>query len=442
MTESRQVQLRIVDMRGKSLDSHAVNSAVPRASVDINVAIGQISGLLDDVKMRGVEAVVEVTLARDGVDPRPIKVTKSELAKALAELEPGLRTAIEESISRVRKVSEATMPQSVSVELAPGAKVHQRYQPVDSVGLYVPGGKAVYPSSVVMNVVPAQVAGVPRLVIATPAQKDFGGRPHPTVLATAELLGVEDVLCIGGPAAIAAFAYGLPQIGFDPVNLVTGPGNIYVAAAKRALRGTIGIDSEAGTTEILVLADATANPEFIAFDLVSQAEHDEAAASVLVTDSVDLAEAVLAKITAIADGTKHAERVRVALEGQQSAIVLVDDLAAGVAFANAYATEHLEIHTEDNHATAAEITNAGAIFLGEYSPVSLGDYMAGSNHVLPTGQQAKFGAGLGVSSFLRAQQVIDYDQVGLEAISNLVNEFAKSEGLPAHGEAITARFKN
>jgi histidinol dehydrogenase len=293
-----------------------------------------------------------------------------------------------------------------------------------------------------MNVVPAQVAGVPRLVIATPAQKDFGGRPHPTVLATAELLGVEDVLCVGGPAAIAAFAYGLPQIDFDPVNLVTGPGNIYVAAAKRALRGTIGIDSEAGTTEILVLADATANPEFIAFDLVSQAEHDEAAASVLVTDSADLAEAVLAKITEIADATQHAERVRVALEGQQSAMVLVDDMAAGVAFANAYATEHLEIHTDNNHATAAEITNAGAIFLGEYSPVSLGDYMAGSNHVLPTGQQAKFGAGLGVSSFLRAQQVIDYDQVGLEAIGNLVNEFAKSEGLPAHGEAITARFKN
>ena len=442
MTESRQVQLRIVDMRGKTLDSHAVNSAVPRASVDINVAIGQISDLLEDVKVRGVAAVVEVTLARDGVDPRPIKVAKSELAKALAELEPGLRTAIEESISRVRKVSQATMPQSVSVELAPGAKVHQRYQPVDSVGLYVPGGKAVYPSSVVMNVVPAQVAGVPRLVIATPAQKDFGGRPHPTVLATAELLGVEDVLCVGGPAAIAAFAYGLPQIDFDPVNLVTGPGNIYVAAAKRALRGTIGIDSEAGTTEILVLADATANPEFIALDLVSQAEHDEAAASVLVTDSADLAEAVLAKITEIADATQHAERVRVALEGQQSAIVLVDDMAAGVAFANAYATEHLEIHTDNNHATAAEITNAGAIFLGEYSPVSLGDYMAGSNHVLPTGQQAKFGAGLGVSSFLRAQQVIDYDQVGLEAISNLVNEFAKSEGLPAHGEAITARFKN
>ena len=442
MTESRQVNLRIVDMRGKSLDSQSVNLSVPRASVDINVAIGQISGLLEDVRVRGLDAVVDVTVERDGVDPRPIRVSKAELTKALADLEPGLRTAIEESIVRVRKVSEATMPKPVTVELAAGAKVHQRYQPVDSVGLYVPGGKAVYPSSVVMNVVPAQVARVPRLVVATPAQKDFGGRPHPTVLATAELLGVDEVLCVGGPAAIAAFAYGLPQIDFPSVNLVTGPGNIYVAAAKRALRGTIGIDSEAGTTEILVLADASANPEFIAFDLVSQAEHDEAAASVLVTDSAELAEAVLAAITEIADTTKHAERVRIALEGQQSAIVLVDNLSAGIDFANAYATEHLEIQTADNSATAERITNAGAIFLGAYSPVSLGDYMAGSNHVLPTGQQAKFGAGLGVLSFLRAQQVIDYDETGLSAIGDLVNEFAKSEGLPAHGEAITARFKN
>jgi histidinol dehydrogenase len=442
LTESRQVNLRIVDMRGKSLDSQSVNRAVPRASVDINVAMGQISGLLEDVKTRGVAAVVEVTVERDGVDPQPIRVSKAELTKALADLEPGLRTAIEESIIRVRKVSEATMPKPVTVDLAAGAKVHQRYQPVDSVGLYVPGGKAVYPSSVVMNVVPAQVAGVPRLVVATPAQQDFGGRPHPTVLATAELLGVDEVLCVGGPAAIAAFAYGLPQIDFPSVNLVTGPGNIYVAAAKRALRGTIGIDSEAGTTEILVLADASANPDFIAFDLVSQAEHDEAAASVLVTDSAELAEAVLAAITTIADQTKHADRVRVALEGQQSAIVLVDNLSAGIYFANAYATEHLEIHTADNKATAERITNAGAIFLGAYSPVSLGDYMAGSNHVLPTGQQAKFGAGLGVLSFLRAQQVIDYDEKGLSAIGDLVNEFAKSEGLPAHGEAITARFKN
>jgi histidinol dehydrogenase len=439
LTESQPVKLRIVDLRGKSLDSHSVNQAVPRASVDIDVAMVRISGLLEDIKLRGEAAIVDVTVERDGVDPRPIKVTKGELTQALADLDPALRKAIEESIERVRKVSIATMPKPVSVQLAEGAFVHQRYQPVDSVGLYVPGGKAVYPSSVIMNVVPAQVAGVPRLVVASPAQKDFGGRPHPVVLATAELLGVDEVLCMGGPAAIAGFAYGLPQIGFESVNLVTGPGNIYVAAAKRALRGTIGIDSEAGTTEILVLADQTADAKFIAYDLVSQAEHDEAAASVLVTDSAELANSVLAEISAIAEATEHSARVRSALEGQQSAVVLVDDLAAGVAFANAYATEHLEIHTTDDQFTLAKITNAGAIFMGQYSPVSLGDYMAGSNHVLPTGQQAKFGAGLGVLSFLRAQQVIDYDKNALLAVADLVDGFAQSEGLPAHGEAIIAR---
>jgi histidinol dehydrogenase len=439
LTESQQVNLRIVDMRGKSLDSHSVNQAVPRATVDIDVAMTQISGLLEDVKVRGEAAIVAVTKERDGVDPRPIQVTKDELAQALANLDPDLRKAIEKSIERVRTVSQATMPKPVSVELAEGAYVHQRYQPVDSVGLYVPGGKAVYPSSVIMNVVPAQVAGVPRLVVASPAQKDFGGRPHPVVLATAELLGVEEVLCMGGPAAIAGFAFGLPQIDFTSVNLVTGPGNIFVAAAKRALRGVIGIDSEAGTTEILVLADRSADARYIAFDLVSQAEHDEAAASVLVTDSVELAQSVLAEISAIAEATEHSSRVRTALEGQQSAIVLVDDLAAGVAFANAYATEHLEIHTKDDQAVLAKITNAGAIFIGQYSPVSLGDYMAGSNHVLPTGQQAKFGAGLGVLSFLRAQQVIDYDKNALLAVADLVDNFAQSEGLPAHGEAIIAR---
>jgi histidinol dehydrogenase len=441
LIESQHVNLRVIDLRGKALDSATVNEAVPRASIDIGVAVSQIQGLLEDVRVRGLDAVVDVTVARDGVDPRPIQVSREEMTRALAELAPGLRLAIEESIKRVRKVSLATMPNPVSVELADGAMVHQRYQPVDSVGLYVPGGKAVYPSSVIMNVVPAQVAGVSRLVVATPAQKDFDGRPHPTVLATAELLGVTEVLCMGGPAAIAGFAYGLPQIGFESVNLVTGPGNIYVAAAKRALRGTIGIDSEAGTTEILVLADDSANARFIAYDLVSQAEHDEAAASVLVTTSPELANAVVNEIGAIAAQTRHAARVQTALEGQQSAIVLVSDLTAGIAFANAYATEHLEIHTVDNQATLSQITNAGAIFLGDYSPVSLGDYMAGSNHVLPTGQQAKFGAGLGVMSFLRPQQVIDYNREALAEIAYLVDNFAQSEGLPAHGEAITARFE-
>jgi histidinol dehydrogenase len=440
LTESQNINLRLVDLRGKALSSSLVNTEVPRAAVDITAAIEQISPLLQDIKNRGVDAVVEVALARDLVDPRPIRVDQSELDGALEALEPKLRKSIEEAIRRVRKVSQATMPQPTTVTLADGAKVHQRYQPVDSVGLYVPGGKAVYPSSVVMNVVPAQVAGVQRLVVATPAQKDFNGRPHPVVLATAALLGVTEVLCVGGPAAVASFAYGLPQIDFEPVNLVTGPGNIYVAAAKRALRGQIGIDSEAGTTEILVLADETADARLIAYDLVSQAEHDEAAASVLVTASVALADALVEHLGAIAAATQHADRVKTALEGQQSAVVLVDDLDAAISFANHYATEHLEIHTADNYAVVQRITNAGAVFLGQYSPVSLGDYMAGSNHVLPTGQQAKFGAGLGVLSFLRAQQIIDYDRDGLEAIANLVANFADSEGLPAHGEAVTARF--
>ena len=435
------VNLRVVDLRSKEFDSKAANLAVPRAAVDITKAIDQIIPLLEDVRVNGEPAVVKVTQERDGVDPRPIKVSEAELANALTDLDPSLRKAIEESIERVFKVSRVNMPQQTSMKLADGALVHQRWQPVDSVGLYVPGGKAVYPSSVIMNVVPAQVAGVARLALASPAQKEFNGRPHPTVLATAALLGVENVYCMGGPAAIAAFAYGLPQIEFEPVNLVTGPGNIYVAAAKRALRGTIGIDSEAGTTEILVLADASANARFIAYDLVSQAEHDEAAASVLVTDSVELANAVINELSELVSATSSSERVRAALEGQQSAVVLVDDIEAGIKFTNFYATEHLEIHTEDNQSVLAKITNAGAIFIGEYSPVSLGDYLAGSSHVLPTGQQAKFGSGLGVHSFLRPQQIIEYDKQGLEAVAKLVSDFSKAEGLPAHGEAVTARFQ-
>lgn len=430
---------RLLDLR-QGFETAQVNQLVPRALIDISAAQQSVAGLLQDVKTRGAAAIVEVTKDRDGVDPTPLRVTEAELAKALAELDSGLRDAIEEAISRVRKVSEATLPSPVSVELATGARVHQRWQPVDSVGLYVPGGKAVYPSSVIMNVVPAQVAGVSRLAIASPAQKDFGGRPHPTVLAVAALLGVTEVYAMGGPAAIAAFAYGLPQIGMPPVQLVTGPGNIYVAAAKRSLRGQIGIDSEAGTTEILILADSSADARLIAYDLVSQAEHDEAAASVLVTDSLDLAERVQAELAQVAAVTTHSSRVQTALGGQQSALVVVSNWQDAIRFTNEYATEHLEIHSIDDSATLAHITNAGAIFLGKYSPVSLGDYMAGSNHVLPTGQQAKFGAGLGVHTFVRAQQVIDYDQVGLESIAQRVQDFAKAEGLPGHGDAIAARF--
>lgn len=433
------VNLRTVDLRSKDFDSVAANRLVPRAAVDITQAVEQIIPLLESVRVNGQDAIVKVTQERDGVDPRPIRVTQQELAQALDDLDPKLRKAIEEAIDRVSRVSVANLPKSTKVDLAEGATVHQRWQPVESVGLYVPGGKAVYPSSVIMNVVPAQVAGVMRLAIASPAQSN--GRPNKTVLATAAILGVQDVFCMGGPAAIAAFAYGIPEVELIPVNLVTGPGNIFVAAAKRALKGTVGIDSEAGTTEILILADENANAKYIAYDLISQAEHDEAAAAVLVTDSVELANLVVKELNVLVEQTQSSERVRIALEGQQSAVVLVKNIAEAIKFANFYATEHLELHTTQNEEILPQITNAGAIFMGEYSPVSLGDYLAGSSHVLPTGQQAKFSSGLGVHTFLRAQQVIDYSRSGLQQVADLVADFSASEGLPAHGEAVTARFK-
>ena len=432
--------MRLLDLRGKTPTEIDINLLVPRASLDISKAVDQILPLLAAVRANGSTELIRVSQERDGIDPRPIRVEKNELHQALQQISPDLRKAIETAIARVRKFSEETKPHSISVQLGKGATVSQRWQPVDSVGLYVPGGKAVYPSSVVMNVVPAQVAGVPRLAIATPGQKEFGGRPHPSVLATAELLGVDEIYCMGGPAAIAAFAYGLPDVPLEPVRMVTGPGNIFVAAAKRALRGTIGIDSEAGTTEILIVADSSSDPRLIAYDLISQAEHDEAAASVLITDSLEIAEAVGRAVTELAPITANSARVFSALNGQQSAIVVVDSLELALDLASEYSTEHLEIHTADDQKSLEKISNAGAIFLGKSSPVSLGDYMAGSNHVLPTGQQAKFGSGLSVFSFLRAQQVIDYNEAALAEVANQVDLFARTEGLPAHGEAILARL--
>jgi histidinol dehydrogenase len=434
--------MRVLDLRGQTLNDDLVNSSVPRAPLDIAKAIQEITPLLADVKNTGEQALLDVAAKFGNADPKPFRVEAHELTQALEALEPSLRAAIQESIDRVRKVCQAVMPTETSVELAPGATVRQRWQPVDSVGLYVPGGKAVYPSSVIMNVVPAQVAGVPRLAIATPAQAEFGNRPHPVVLATAAMLGVTEVYNIGGPAAVAAFAYGVPQIPLERVAMVTGPGNIYVAAAKRALRGVIGIDSEAGTTEILIVADESADARLIAFDLVSQAEHDEAAACVLVTASESLVESVLAQLDAVVADTENSARVAAALSGIQSALVLVDSTDAALKFANHYATEHLELHTVDPISDAARVSNAGALFLGKHSPVSLGDYLAGSNHVLPTGEQAKFGSGLGVHTFLRAQQLIEYDAQGLANVADAAREFSNSERLPAHGEAIAARFEN
>jgi len=431
--------MRKLDLRGRKLSVKDVTELLPRAVNDVEASLKSVLPIIEQVRDTGESALVELAQRFDEIDPRPIRVSQEELDRALADLSTPLREAIQTAITRVRLVAEANMPKETSVTLGVGAIVQQRWSPVDSVGLYVPGGKAVYPSSVIMNVVPAQVAGVQRLAVVTPGQKAFDGRPHPTVLATAALLGVTEVYAIGGPAAIAALAHGVSSIGLEPVVLVTGPGNNYVTAAKRALRGTIGIDSEAGATEIMVIADAGANPKFVAADLISQAEHDESAASILVTDSEELLETVAEELELLLQHAHHVARIETALQGQQSALVLVDDLVQAVLVANAYATEHLEIQVADPKALASKISNAGAIFLGPFAPVSLGDYMAGSNHVLPTSQQAKFGSGLGVHSFLKAIQVIEYSEQALAEISARIRLFADEEGLPSHGDAVQIR---
>lgn len=422
------------------ISQQRVRDELPRAAVSIESATEVVRALCEEVRVDGLRALQNHSQKFDGITPASFRVPKAELEKALAEQDPALTSAIQTAIDRVRKVSRAAVPSGFEVELDYDAVVEQRYQPVDSVGLYVPGGKAVYPSSVIMNVVAAQEAGVPRLAICSPAQAEFAGAPHPSILATAELLGIQEVYAIGGASAVAALAYGVDEIGLEPVRMVTGPGNIYVAAAKRLLRGVIGIDSEAGPTEVLVIADQTANPEFIAADLISQAEHDENAAAVLVTADSDLLNAVSLAIERQLQTAVNLDRAGKALAGIQSALVLVDSLQDAVSVANHYATEHLEIHTADNDSVLAAISNAGAIFLGDYSPVSLGDYVAGSNHVLPTGEQAKFGPGLGVHTFLRPQQIIRYGKSGLERVTEALDLMSETEGLPAHGQAARVRF--
>ncbi len=433
--------LRTIDLRGTRPSPSELLALVPRAATDVSAALDGARALIDDVRVRGEEALLGQAERFDGVRPAGVRVPAGELAEALDALAPDIRSAIEGTITRVRAASAAQVPPAERTVLGDGAIVEQRWQPVARVGLYVPGGKAVYPSSVVMNVVPAQVAGVRSIALASPAQAAFGGRVHPTVAGVAALLGITEVYAMGGAGAIGAFAYGVPALGLDPVQRVTGPGNVFVAAAKRLVQGVTGIDAEAGPTDILVIADDSADPDFVAADLVSQAEHDELAASVLVTDSAELAARVVDRLVVRVAGTKHSGRVRTAIEGPQSALVLVDDLEQAAGFANAFGPEHLEIQVRDADATLARIENAGAIFIGDYSPVSLGDYAAGSNHVLPTGGQARYAAGLSAATFLRPQQVVRYGADALRAVAPVIAALSAEEDLPAHGEAVTARFE-
>jgi histidinol dehydrogenase len=433
--------IRTVDLRGKPLNKAGYQSELPRAQLDVAEAVMLIEPILRRVQ-HGTEAdLIALAQEFDGVTPPSIRVPQSALDSALAELDPAIRTALEVSVERIRKVHSDQVRSETRTTVVDGGTVTEKWVPVDRVGLYVPGGRAVYPSSVMMNVIPAQIAKVENIAVASPPQKDFGGLPHPTILATCALLGITEVYAVGGAQAIALFGYGMKGVA-EKCDLVTGPGNIYVAAAKRALRGIIGIDSEAGPTEIAILADDSALASDVAADLISQAEHDVIAAAVLVTTSPQLAIDVEAELEKRVAATKHSERIRTALTGIQSAIVLVDTVDQGLDVVNAYAAEHLEIQTRNAARDSEKIRNAGAVFIGRFSPVSLGDYSAGSNHVLPTGGCACHSSGLSVQTFLRGLHFIEYSQQAFTDILDTVVTLANSEDLPAHGEAMTARLEN
>lgn len=434
--------IRQIDLRGRA---GAHGAVLPRAVIDVEQATAAVRPIVDDVRARGADAVQDWTEKFDGIRPPTLRVPETLIDEAVAALDPRVRLALEESIRRARIVHTDQRRVDVTTVVAPGGTVTERWIPVQRVGLYVPGGRAVYPSSVVMNVVPAQIAGVESLCVASPAQDDFDGYPHPTILAACGLLGVREVYAAGGAQAVAMLAYGvdLPDGSrCQSVDMVTGPGNIWVTAAKRLLKGVVGIDSEAGPTEVAILADDSADARHVAADLLSQAEHDTIAAAVLVTTSTALADAVQIELQRQVAQTKHVERITEALSGSQSGIVLVDSIEQGLQVVDAYSAEHLEIQTHDARAVAMRVRNAGAIFVGPHSPVSLGDYCAGSNHVLPTGGAATHSSGLSVQTFLRGVHIVDYDRDALADVAGHVISLAHAEDLPGHAAAITVRLQD
>ncbi|MCB1274772.1 MAG: histidinol dehydrogenase [Leucobacter sp.] len=434
--------MRTIDLRQQSLTRSELLRLVPRAAVDTGTAVERVRPLVDAVREFGETALRDQAREFDRVEDHALRVPTERVRASLDTCPSEVRDALEALIEKLRLASAAQVPEQRVTRFGNGAVITQRWQPVGRVGLYAPGGKAAYPSSVLMNAISAQAAGVPSLALASPAQRENGGAPHEAVLWAAALAGIDEVYAIGGAGAIAAFAHGVPAIGLEPVDVVTGPGNVFVAAAKRVVSGLVGIDSEAGTTEIMIIADDTAEPRFIAADLISQAEHDEAAASVLVSDSERLVERVRTAVEEMAPRTAHAARVHEALGGPQSALILVDDLASAALVSNAYGPEHLELQTAEDEAVLARIENAGAVFVGAYTPVSLGDYLAGSNHVLPTGGTARFASGLGAHTFLRPQQIVSYDRESLSEAEGRLLVLAGAEGLPAHGEAVSERFRS
>ena len=433
--------LNVIDLRGHTPSTAELRRVLPRGGTDVNAVLPTVAPIVAAVRAGGAEAALDYGAKFDRVRPDAVRVPAADIAAALDTLDREVIEGLQESIRRIRKVHAAQKPAPHTTTLAEGATVTEVFLPIERVGLYVPGGQAVYPSSVLMNVIPAQEAGATSLAVATPPQAEFHGLPHPTILAACHLLGIEEVWAVGGAQAVALLAYGDDQAGLEPVDIITGPGNIFVTAAKRLVNGVVGIDAEAGPSEIAVLADDSADAVMVAYDMISQAEHDELAASVLITDDEDFARRVNQEIEERYTVTRNSDRVKHALVGQQSGIVLVDDLEAGIAVADAYAAEHLEIHTRDARSVAERIRHAGAIFVGDYSPVPLGDYSAGSNHVLPTSGTARLSAGLSTHTFLRPVNLIEYDKAALAEIGPHIIALAEAEALPAHGEAIRARFE-
>jgi histidinol dehydrogenase len=428
--------LPVVDLRGSDRDPAELLPRAPAAAVQ--AARAEVRDLVADVTARGDAAVADAARRFDGVDAPPAawRATAGELAAAEAALDPQLRAALTDAIGRVRAFHRAQRPADLIWTGRPGVRLVQRFVPLRRAGVYAPGGRAAYPSSVVMNVVPAQAAGVGAVALATPPGP--GGRGHPAVLAAARLLGVEEVWLLGGAQAVAALACGTQTV--PAVDSVTGPGSLHVALAKREVADRVRVDGFAGPTEVAVLADATADPLLVAVDLVAQAEHDPLAACLLVTDDPDLWKAVEPLLAEEVAAATHRDRVEAALAGQ-SAVVLCDDRAAMLRVAEAYAPEHLELLVRDPAELAGRVRDAGAVFVGPWTPVALGDYAAGSNHVLPTAGTARFASGLSTLDFLRAVQVVEFDRDALAAAAPTVAALAHAEGLPAHGRAVAARFE-
>lgn len=406
------------------------------ATVDV---ADTVSSIIADVRARGDAALLELTAKFDGLQAASmaeLAVPRAEIDAALQGLTPALRDSLETAASRIRAFHERQLPQGFDFTDDDGVGLGMRYSPVDAAGLYVPGGKAAYPSSVLMNAIPAEVAGVPRRVIVVPAPQ---GYVSPMVLAAAGIAGVDEIWRVGGAQAVAALAYGTASI--RPVDKIVGPGNAFVAAAKRQVYGAVGIDSIAGPSEILVIADADNDPAWIAADLLSQAEHDEAAQAILITDDAGFADAVEA---AVATTLKTLERAAVAGQSWQDngAIITVGSMQEMPELANRIAAEHLELAVAEPRRWLDEISHAGAVFLGRYTPEAIGDYVAGPNHVLPTARTSKFSSGLGVADFMKRTTTVECDAGSFARIAPAGVELANAEGLGAHALSMTIRMNS